>query len=457
MSNGFWIRNAVVMTGEGPREADVRVEGDKIVEVAERPVVSLVGPDDVDAAGLWLIPGGVDVHTHFGMPLRDDIVSQGWRESSEAALLGGTTTVVDFANPDPGESLPKAILRWLEAAQPDCLCDFGLHVTVSEITPERLSELSDVLAAGVPTIKAFLAYKGRLMLSREEMQLLMRQIHDVGAHLLIHAEDGEQNDLDQARLLSEGRTDASWHAAAHRPDSEIEAVRTAMLLAEETGCPLTIVHLSTAGGLELIKGARDVGVDIRAETCPQYLFRTDEEYARGGDAALLALMSPPLRTSLDAAYLRQGLADGDISWIATDHCQFPLELKRAEAAKGFPAIPNGAGGVGERLVVAYTLGVCEGLLEPEDWVRLCCERPAGRMGLGHRKGRVAAGLDADLVLFDPDALGVVLPRDGGPSLWAGERWRGEVRSVWRRGRRVVIDGALSDDPGQGIYLPRSFS
>ena len=457
MSTGFWIRNAVVMTGEGPLEADVRVDGETIAEVAARPVMSLVGPEDVDAAGLWLLPGGVDVHTHFGMPLRDGIASRGWRESSTDALLGGTTTVIDFANPEKGESLTQAVIRWLEAAQPDCLCDFGLHVTVSEITPERLIELTDVIAGGVPTLKAFLAYKGRLMLSRDEMHLLMKQIRDVGGHLLVHAEDGEKNDLDQQRLVEEGRTDVPWHAAAHRPDSEIEAVRTAMLLAEETGCPLTIVHLSTAGGLELIKGARAVGVDIRAETCPQYLFRTEGEYAHGGDPALLALMSPPLRTTLDAAYLRQALADGDISWIATDHCEFPLELKRAEAAKGFPAVPNGSGGVGERLIVTYSLGVCEGLLEPEDWVRLCCEQPAVHMGLGHRKGRIAAGLDADLVLFDPDAMGTVLPPDGRPSLWSGERWRGEVRSVWRRGLRVVEDGTLVDEPGAGIYLPRSFS
>lgn len=457
MKTGFWIRNAVVMTGEGPLEADVRVDGETIAEVAVRPVMSLVGPDDVDADGLWLMPGGVDVHTHFGMPLRDGIASRGWRESSEAALLGGTTTVIDFANPEKGESLPRAVIRWIEAAQPECVCDFGLHVTVSEITPERLSELTDVIAAGVPTLKAFLAYKGRLMLSRDEMHLLMKQIRDVGGHLLVHAEDGEKIAADQDRLMRDGCTDFSWHTAAHHPDAEIEAVRTAMLLAEETGCPLTIVHLSTAGGLELIKGARAVGVDIRAETCPQYLFRTDEEYARGGDAALLAMMSPPLRTTLDAAYLRQGLADGDISWIATDHCEFPLELKRAESAKGFPAIPNGTGGVGERLIVAYTLGVCECLLEPEDWVRLCCEQPALRMGLGHRKGRIAVGLDADLVLFDPDALGTVLPRDERASLWSGEHWRGAVNSVWRRGRRVVVDGELSDDLGRGIYLPRSFS
>lgn len=457
MSTEFWIRNAVVMTGEGPREADVRVAGETIAEVAVRPNFKLVGPDDVDGAGLWLMPGGVDVHTHFGMPLRDDIISSGWRESSEAALLGGTTTVIGFANPGKGEPLPWAVARVRDAAQDDCLCDFGLHVTVSEITPERLTELAEVIATGVPTIKAFLAYKGRLMLDPDEMKLLMKQISELGAHLLVHAEDGEMNADAQTQLMLKGRTAAAWHTAAHQPDSEIEAVRTAMLLAEETGCPLTIVHLSTSGGLELIKGARAVGVDIRAETCPQYLFRTDEQYSAGEDEALLGLMSPPLRTSLDAAYLRQGLADGDISWIATDHCEFSMDVKRAEASKGFPAIPNGTAGVGERLLVTYTLGVRDGLLEPADWVRLCCEKPAALMGLLGRKGRVAEGYDADLVLFDPDAEGTTLPINGEASLWSGDQWRGAIRSVWRRGEMVVADGQLATDQSPGEFVPRRFS
>ncbi|MBU0741397.1 amidohydrolase family protein, partial [bacterium] len=414
----------------------------------------VLGPDDVDAAGLWLLPGGVDVHTHFGMPLRPGITSRGWRESSEAALRGGTTTVVDFANPAKGEPLPWAVARWRDAADGACLCDYGLHVAVSEITPERLAELESVVAAGVPTVKAFLAYKGRLMLTLDEMRLLMRQVCDIGGHLLVHAEDGEMNAAAEAELVGRGRTGPSWHTAAHPPAAEIEAVRTAMLLAEDTGCPLTIVHLSTAGGLELIRGARAVGVDINAETCPQYLFRTDACYAGSEDLALTAIMSPPLRSEQDAAALRAGLAAGEISWLATDHCEFPLDLKRRGAARGFPAIPNGAAGVGERLLVAYTLGVRTGLLSPESWIRLCCDQPAAMMGLAGRKGRVAAGYDADLVLFDPEATGTVLPQGADSSLWAGDDWRGAVRTVWRRGERVVAHGRLVDAPGAGTFLPR---
>ncbi len=454
MNETFWIRNATVITGEGLREADVRVEGAQVAEVAARPHAAPTAAADVDASGLWLLPGGVDAHTHFGMPLRDGLASRGWRDSSEAALRGGTTTVIDFANPEKGEPLPDALARWRAAADGDCLCDYGLHATVREIGPERLMELEDVVAAGVPTFKAFLAYKDRLMLTPDEIQLLMKQLRDVGGHLLVHAEDGERNAAAEAELVAGGHTGPSWHTAAHPPASEIEAVRTAMLLAEETGCPTTIVHLSTAGGLDLVRGARAVGVDINVETCPQYLFRTDDCYAENGDRALTALMSPPLRSDADTAALRRGLAAGDISWIATDHCEFPLDTKRREAAGGFHAIPNGAAGVGERLLVTYTLGVCAGLLDPGSWIRLCCEQPADLMGLGGRKGRIAPGHDADLVLFDPAAEGTALPLNADSSVWTGNDWHGAVRDVWRRGEHVVANNDITDSPTSGVFLPR---
>lgn len=455
----FHLRNATVMTGNGPHAADVHVRDGLIVDLHERRARSAVAAGDVDADGLWLLPGGVDPHVHFGMPLRDGLSSRGWRESSAAALLGGTTTVIDFANPSRGEPIADAVLRWQAAADGACLCDWGLHATVCDIAPERLAELDGLVHAGVPTFKAFLAYKGRLMLAAAELRLLMRQVKDVGGHLLLHAEDGEMNATAEAILAATGRTGPEWHPAAHGPESEVEAIRQAMLLAEETGCPLTVVHLSTAAGLDLIRGARAVGVDLRAETCPQYLFRDESRYVSGGDDALTALMSPPLRTPADAAALLSGLAGNDIAWLATDHCAFPLDLKRREAARGFAAVPNGAAGVGERLLAAYTLGVCRGLLTPERWVQVCCEAPAGRLGLAGRKGRVAAGYDADLVLFDPAACGTHLPVDGhpDPSLWTGDDWRGRVVDVWRRGEQVVHNGCLSTNIGPGHFLPRRLS
>ena len=449
------IRGAVRADTERPAAVDLLAEDGVIAAVA--PTGELAAPAGaavVEAHGLWLLPGGVDPHVHFGMPLRDGIASRGWRDSSAAALLGGTTTVVDFANPEPGEPLPAAVQRWRTAAAPDCLCDYALHVTVIDATDARLAEIAALAAAGLPTFKAFLAYKGRLMLEPERMRRVMAAVRDAGGRLLVHAEDGELNAARERRLLDTGRIGPEWHPAAHPPESETAAVATALELAADTGCPLTVVHLSTAGGLARILAARAEGRDVLTEVTIQHLLLTEHWYRAGFDQALAAIMSPPLRTAADNAALLAGLQSGDIGWITTDHCEFPLAVKRQAAAAGFPAVPNGAAGVGERLLVTYTELVVPGHLSPADWVRLCCEAPARHAGLGDRKGRVAPGLDADLVLFDPDAVGTRLPINADHSLWAGDRWRGAVRHVWRRGEQVVRDGRLVPGVGVGRFLER---
>ena len=454
---GFWIRNALVLNGDGRDWADVRVEDGRI-----RAVVDLagdtpapVGPDDCDGSGLWLLPGGVDVHTHFGMPLASGARSLGWRDSSTAALLGGTTTIIDFANPDRGEPIADAVSRWRDAAAGRCLCDWGLHATVSDASPERLAEIPALVAAGIPTFKAFLAYKNRLMLTPEELAALMTAVHDAGARLLLHAEMGETNAVCEQALIDTGRIAAHWHPAAHPAESEIEAVRKAIDIAGRTGCPLSVVHVSTAGALAEITAARAAGLAVTAEACLHHLYRDEFEYQRGFDAALTAVLSPPLRSASDTAALRLAIAAGDVSHIATDHCEFPLQVKREAARDGFAAIPNGAGGVGERLIVVYSESVKTGGITPEQWVRLCCESPAELMGLGGRKGRIEPGYDADLVLFDPEAIGTVLPRIESASLWAGSDWRGEVRDVWLRGEPAVTDGIIAQDAGTGKFLERS--
>ncbi len=458
----FWIRNATLATGDGPRDADVRVAGETVAEVRDRPAGSEASPADassadIDARGLWLMPGGVDVHTHFGMPLAGGVRSLGWSASSAAALLGGTTTIIDFANPARGEPIAAAVARWKEAAG-RCLCDWSLHATVSDAAAERLAEIPGLVADGLPTFKAFLAYKDRLMLTPAELEDLMRAVRAAGGRLLLHAEMGELNASCEAALLHTGRTGPQWHPAAHPADSEVEAVRLALGLARRTGCPLSVVHVSTAGALADIAAARAEGLDVTAEACIHHLYRDESEYARGYDQALAAVLSPPLRPATDAAALRDGLASGTVSHIATDHCAFPLEIKRrAAAAGGFVAVPNGAGGVGARLLVVYTESVVPGAIPPCAWVRLCCEAPADLMGLGGRKGRIAPGWDADLVLFDPDADRTSLPVAGDGSLWKGANWQGAVRDVWRRGESAVRKGKLIDDIQPGRRIPRQFT
>lgn len=484
---GTWIRGALLVDPRGRRPADVLVRGERIAAIVPRDaaggdagpgrpeasgdapatgpgIAAPSGAGDVDGRGLWLLPGGVDGHVHFGMPLAGGLRSLGWRPSSEAALLGGTTTVVDFANPEPGEPLAAAVRRWRATAAADCLCDFGLHATFSEAGPERLAELDELLADGVCTFKAFLAYPGRLMLSRTALEGLMAAIASRGARLVVHAEDGPTCAAAERALLDTGRTAPVWHPAAHPPGAELDAVAAALAMALRTGCDLTLAHLSLGGSVERLRRARAEAAarpgQLAGEVCLHHLLLDESLYGLGPESALRATLSPPLRPAPEAAALVAALAAGDLDLLATDHCEFPLAVKRERARHGFAAVPNGAGGVGERLCLSHGLAVADGRLSAERWVEACCEAPARLLGLADRKGRLAPGLDADLVLFDPTADGPWEPApacDPAASLWSGRPCRGRVRDVMLRGRWVVRGGRLLPDLAPGRYLPRALA
>lgn len=457
------IQGGKIITPGGPAAADVVVEGGRIRAI-EPARGGMPAPDDIDATGRWVLPGGVDAHTHFGMPLGGGLASLGWRESSAAALLGGTTTIIDFANPERGQSLAAAVARWRAMADGHILCDYGLHVTVVEAVGERLAEIPALLRAGLPTFKGFLAYKDRLMLTPAEMASVMDAVAAAGGLLLVHAEDGELNARVEAELLAAGRTAPRWHPDAHPVESEVQAAALAMDLARQAGCPLLIVHMSAAGTLAALRRARadaEAAGEAAAalgEVCVHHLFADDAAYRGEADAALAAICSPPLRPAGHGAALLAGLADGTIDLLSTDHCEFPLAAKRkAVEAGGFPCCPNGCGGVGERLVVSHTLAVCEGKLSPWRWQETFAGRPAALMGLQGRKGRLAPGCDADIVLFDPEARYDWQPlgaSDVAGSLWTGRPVVGRVTDVWLRGEPVVRDGALCASQPGGTFLPR---
>jgi dihydropyrimidinase len=327
--------------------------------------------------------------------------------------------------------------------------------------------LPALVERGIPTFKGFLAYKGRLMLTEEEMARLMAAVAACGGRLLVHAEDGELNARAAAILLHTGRSGPEWHPTAHPPESEVAAVETALALAHSTHCPLTLVHLSLAESLQRLRQARRAAVaasavadELTGEVCLHHLFASSGCCDGSYEAALRVVLSPPIRSVQDSAALLAGLAGGDLDLLSTDHCEFALAVKLEAAHGGFPAIPNGAGGVGERLTWAYAKGVVTGDLTPERWIRVCCERPAELMGLGRRKGRIAPGFDADLVLFDPQAEQIWQPlgaSDPQSSLYAGTRVTGAVRRVWLRGRLVVDGGRLIPGAASGCFLPRRFT
>lgn len=461
------IQGGTLVTSQGLIEADLDFSDGRITRI--EPWKTSGGPEPdhiINADGLWVMPGGIDAHTHFGMPLGGGRKSLGWRQSSEAALLGGTTTIIDFANPAMGQSLMEIVAQWQEAAAHECLCDYSMHVTVIDTSEERLAEIPQLVAAGFPTFKGFLAYKGRLMLEPARLRILMKAVKEAGAMLLVHAEDGEMNAQAEGVLRDTGRIGPRWHPLAHPDESEVKAVAEAAAMALETHCPLMLVHLSLAASLDRLQDARtraehqNQDTPLFGEVCLHHLLADDELYEAGHEAALAAACSPPLRDAKNHPALANGLARGIVNILSTDHCEFALKDKAEAAGGGFYKVPNGCGGVGERLVLSHTHLVVPEVMSPERWVDVLCETPARLMGLGHCKGRLAEGMDADIVLFDPkpeyswEPLG---QSDHAGSLWKGMPARGAVQNVWLRGRQVVQNGRLVIDQQGGIFLSRKLS
>jgi len=455
------IQGGHIITPAGLVRADVRVS-DGLIGAVGIGLDHAVGEDVVDATGRWVLPGAVDVHTHFGMPLGNGLSSLSWADSSGAAVLGGTTTVIDFANPEVGEPLSSAVSRWRARADGHTLCDYGLHVTVTDVSAERLAEIPVLLAQGLPTFKGFLAYKGRLMLEAAEMKTLMTAVCEAGGMLLVHAEDGEMNAQAEQILIDTGRTAPNWHPLAHPAASELKAVAEVLAMAADTSCPLTVVHMSLAESLDLLRQARRKQESTNAtsligEVCLHHLFADEGLYEAGHEAALAAICSPPLRPQENGPELLAGLAAGDLDFLSTDHCEFCLAEKSRAAAAGFHRVPNGCGGVGERLVLSHTLAVATGQLSLQRWQEVLCSRPAEAMGLAGRKGRLAAGHDADIVLFDPAARYRWQPlgqSDPAASIFAGLPVQGRVTDVWLRGQRVVGEARLVPNQSSGEFLPR---
>ncbi|MCP4291545.1 MAG: amidohydrolase family protein [bacterium] len=455
------------MSSKGLQKANLDFCDGRICRIADWSDNSGPQPEQIiDIEDRWLMPGAVDAHTHFGMPLSKGLKSLDWRQSSEAALLGGTTTIVDFANPHKGQPLAEAVNQWQEAAAHRCLCDYSFHVTVVDTSEERLQEIPALVAAGLPTFKGFLAYKGRLMLEPERLKKLMASVHQANGMLLVHAEDGQMNAEAESILRDTGRIAPRWHPLAHPEESEVKAVAEAVAMALDTDCPLLVVHMSLAQSLDRLLDARTrrehsgLNTPLFGEVCLQHLLADDQLYEAGHEAALGAICSPPLRNKSNNLPLINGLKNNSLNILSTDHCEFPLKTKAEASAGGFYMVPNGCGGVGERLVLSYTHLVANELMSVERWVETLCEKPADIVGLGHRKGYLKEGFDADLVVFNPNPEYRWTPlgqSDRHGSLWNGMSAQGAVQDVWLRGKQTVQNARLIQEQPGGEFLPRKLS
>src|SRR5579875_452326 len=447
---------------DGAFPAEVLVDGETIAALAA-PGSAAAGPwresadELVDATGKLVLPGGIDAHTHMEMPFGGTFSSDTFETGTRAAAWGGTTTIIDFAVQAKGTTLSATLDRWHQKADGNCAVDYGFHMIVSDVSETTLKEMEACAGAGVNSFKMFMAYPGVFYATDGEILLAMQQARRTGAMVMMHAENGIAIDQLVARALAEGRTDPVQHGLTRPPELEAEATSRAIALAKVTGAPLYIVHLSAAQALDAVTAARDTGQNVFAETCPQYLYLSLDDLGRPGFEGAKFVCSPPLRPAGHQASLWQGLRRNDLSVVSTDHCPFCFREQKELGTGDFSKIPNGIPGVEHRLDLLHQ-GVVAGEISLARWVEVASTTPARMFGLYPRKGVIAPGSDADIVVYDPAARQVLSAAthhmNVDYSAYEGMEVTGRTDVVMSRGRILIEGGEYHGEPGHGRFLKR---
>ncbi|MCY0877434.1 MAG: dihydropyrimidinase [Firmicutes bacterium] len=450
------IRGGHIVTATDDYQADILIDEGRIAVIGQ--ALAVQADQVIDARGLLVFPGGIDVHTHFDMPFGGTTSSDDFASGTKAAAFGGTTTIVDFAIQSRGRSLQEGFEAWLAKAEGKAAIDYGFHMIVSEARPEILNEMSRMVDQGVTSFKMFTAYPGVFMVDDGGIFRAFQRAAEIGAMMAMHAENGSVIDVLVEQALARGETAPKYHALTRPPQLEGEATHRVIVLAELAQAPLYIVHLSAADALDAVIAARDSGLDVYAETCPQYLFLSYENYEEPGFDGAKYVMSPPLRPREHQARLWRGLQSNDLQVVATDHCPFCMKDQKILGKDNFAKIPNGAPGVEMRMSLIYDGGVASGRLSLNRFVEITATMPAKLFGLFPQKGTIAVGSDADLVLFDPEgqttwsAATHHMRVDYNP--YEGRVTRGAIRQVLSRGE-VIVDGPdFRGREGWGQYLKR---
>ncbi len=448
------ITNGMIVTAEATAQADLGIAAGRIAAIG----TGLRGEETIDAAGKLVLPGAIDEHVHLEMPVGEFASSDDFYTGTVAAACGGTTSIVDFAEPRPGQLLVEGLDERRAKADPKVVIDYGLHMTLSRADDETLAQIPASIEAGAASFKLYMAYEG-LRLNDEGLLRALAALREHGGRALVHAENHHAIVYLTARALAEGRTGPENHPLT-RPDiMEAEAIHRLLSLAQVAGAPLVLAHLSCARGLDAVRAGRERGQTVWVETCPQYLLLDEKEYRRPGFEGAKFVMAPPPRTAADRAALWGGLGAGEIDTVATDHCPFFYATQKTRGLDDFSRIPGGAPGIETRLSLLYTHGVRAGHLTPERWVQVCCAEPARRFGLAPRKGSLSIGADADVVIFDPERrvkLSVeALHQNVDYCPYEGWEVQGYPQTVLARGEVIVRDGAFIGAPGRGQYLHSS--
>lgn len=463
------IKGGRVITATDDYFADVFVEGEKVALIGKD--LDLAADKVIDATGKLVIPGGIDPHTHFDMPFGGTVSADDFATGPRAAAFGGTTTVIDFAIQTKGESTLKGLDTWHQKAEGKSLIDYAFHMIITDMPDERLPEMRKLADEGVTSYKLFMAYPGVLYVDDGTLYRAFRQAGENGTRICMHAENGIVIDEIIKAAIKDGKTDPVWHARTRPTRMEAEGVHRAVAIAEVAKVPLYIVHLSCADALEEVKRARARGVDVLAETCPQYLFLDDSYYERDGFEGAKWVMTPALREKWNQDVLWQGLKFRDLETIATDHCPFCMNENEANPARkgkelgreSFTKIPNGAPGVENRMSLIYNGGVVQKRISLNRFVELTSTAAAKAFGLFPKKGTIAVGSDADIVIFDPERTETISVNNPCThhmnvdySAYEGFEVTGFTETVLSRGRVVIEKGEQKVERG-GQFVKRALA
>jgi dihydropyrimidinase len=461
------IKSGTLITASETFTADIRVEGEKISAIGKD--LPTDGAEIVPAQGKLVMPGGIDPHTHFDLPMFGTVSSDDHYTGHKAAAFGGTTTVIDFV-PQDYPTLKENVAAWHAKADPKAAIDFSFHMNITRFDKQVAAEIPHLPELGITTLKVFTAYNNRLRLQDGQIFQVLSLARKHGMLTMLHAENGDVIDILVEQALAAGNTTPEWHARTRPAWGAVEAVLRGAALAAQAQAPLYIVHMNVAGEVDQLEYARQHGLKVMGETCPQYLFFTEDDLRRPDGAKWVC--SPPMRGEQDNARLWEGLENGIIQTVGTDHCPFfydgtqPIQYEGKEIAipgkelgeQDFTKIPNGLPGVGDRLPILWTYGVGSGRLTPNQFVALTSTNPAKIFGLYPQKGTLAPGADADLVIWDPQrrlTYGVAHAQHRTDyNLYEGWELKGYPESVYLRGQLIVKNEQWLGKAGMGRFLSR---
>jgi dihydropyrimidinase len=457
-SMGLLIRNGTVVSADKTFAADILIEGEAIREVRSG-IPAEPAHQTMDATGMLLLPGGIDAHTHLDMPFGGTTSSDDFETGTRAAAIGGTTTLVDFAIQARGTKMRDALDIWWKKAESKACIDYGLHMIVTDLPEAGLEDMDDMVREGVASFKLFMAYPNVLMVDDATIFRALQQTSKNGALICMHAENGSVIDVIVRQALAEGKTAPIYHALTRPTVAEAEAVHRAIAMAEIAGVPIYIVHLSSEDALNQVREARDRGLPAFAETCPQYLLLSIDNMKAPGFEGAKYVFTPPLREKQNLPKLWDGLKTDHLQVVSTDHCPFCFEDQKALGKDDFTKIPNGGPGIENRLQLLHHHGVNAGKITLNRFVEIVSTAPARIFGMYPKKGAIAPGSDADIVVWDPKAEHVISAKTHHMrvdySMFEGFKVTGNARQVFSRGELIVDKGQYIGRAGRGQYLRRA--